>query len=157
MKHLARLQFLCRVAGRESRHLAATDQRLFAERFTVERATRLEDDPDMAERVEAFVGRFGRLQDTLADKLLPALLSALGEKPGAQLDNLDRAERLGFIDSSEIWLAMRQLRNQMVHEYIEDAAILANALAVGHDFVPRLVGAAEAMVAEVRRRGWITP
>ncbi|MDP1966651.1 MAG: hypothetical protein Q8K93_31165, partial [Reyranella sp.] len=109
------------------------------------------------ERVDAFVGRFGRLQDTLADKLLPALLAALGEKAGAQIDNLDYAERLGFIESTETWLTMRQLRNQMVHEYIEDPVVLANALQVGHDFVPTLVTAAEAMTAEILKRGWHRP
>ena len=69
-----RLAFLTRVAGKECQHLATTDQRLFREPFTLERAARLETDPDLAERVEAFVGRFGRLQDTLGDKLLPTLL-----------------------------------------------------------------------------------
>lgn len=150
----ARLQFLARVAVRECQYLQSTDQRLFAERFTERRADSLEDDPDLAERVEAFVGRFGRLQDTLADKLLPVLLSALGERPGSQLDHLDRAERLGFIASAETWFAMRQLRNQMVHEYIEDPAILADALQAGHEFVPQLVRAAEAIAAEISRRGW---
>jgi hypothetical protein len=29
---------------------------------------------------------------------------------------------------------MRQLRNQMVHEYIEDLAVLASALRSGHAF-----------------------
>ena len=151
---LARMQFLGRVAAKESRHLQSTDQRLFAERFTERRARSLEDDADLAERVEAFVGRFGRLQDTLADKLLPVLLAALGERLGAQLDNLDRAEKLGFIAAAEMWLAMRQLRNQMVHAYIEDPAILADALQAGHEFVPQLVRAAELMADEIRQRGW---
>ena len=151
---LARLQFLARVATKEGTHLQSTDQRLFAERFTELRARSLDDDPDLAERVEAFVGRFGRLQDTLADKLLPVLLSALGEKSGAQLDNLDRAERLGFITATESWLAMRQPRNQMVHEYIEDPAILADALQAGHEFVPQLIRAAQVMTDEVKHRGW---
>ena len=93
--NLARLRFLARVIGKECRHLETTDQRLFATPITVEQAKSLADNPDLAERVEAFVGRFGRLQDTLADKLLPALLAALGESVGAQIDNLDRAERLG--------------------------------------------------------------
>ena len=151
---LDRLQFLIRVTQKESRHLQMTDQRLFNERFDEKRAATLENDSDLAERVEAFVGRFGRLQDTLADKLLPALLTSLGERPGAQLDNLDRAERLGFIDSAEIWLTMRQLRNQMVHEYIEDLVVLANALQSGHDFVPALIGTAERMAGEIVKRGW---
>ncbi|WP_297051210.1 MULTISPECIES: hypothetical protein [unclassified Thermosynechococcus] len=53
-----------------------TDQRLFQEPFTAERAAQLEEDIDLAERVDAFVARFGHLQDPLESKLLPAYLSA---------------------------------------------------------------------------------
>jgi hypothetical protein len=154
-KSLARLQFLVRVVGKESRHLATTDQRLFLIPFTRERAQQLDVDPDLSERVEAFVGRFSRLQDTVGDKLLPALLAALGEHVGAALDNLDRAERLGLIVSADDWLAMRSLRNQMVHEYVEDPEVLASALCAGHDFLPELIEAANRMVEEVRRRDWV--
>jgi len=42
--------------------------------------------------VEAFVSRFGRLQDTIADKLLPTDLRAAGETPGLAVDTLDRGE-----------------------------------------------------------------
>ena len=87
-----RLKFLVRVVRKECRHLATTDQRLFGGAFTLAQASQLETDPDLAERVEAFVGRFGRLQDTVGDKLLPLLLAALGEKIGAAIDNLDRVE-----------------------------------------------------------------
>jgi uncharacterized protein YutE (UPF0331/DUF86 family) len=86
--------------------------------------------------------------------LLPILLAALGERVASQLDNLDRAERLGLIDSVDMWMGMRQLRNQMVHEYIEDRAILANALQAGHSFVPILTATAEAMMTEICKRGW---
>lgn len=152
---LTRLEFLARVANREARHLELTDGRLFASPFTAERAASLESDIDLAERVEAFIGRFGRLQDTLGDKLLPALLAALGEPVGAQLDNLDRAERLGLIVSAETWFAARQLRNQMVHEYIEDKSMLASALNAGHDFVGKLVDVERRIGEELRKRGWI--
>lgn len=63
-------QLAQRLAGDQA-HL-----RLFGEPFTLERAGQLEHDPDLAERVDAFVGR---LQDTQGDKLLPRLLAALGE------------------------------------------------------------------------------
>jgi hypothetical protein len=53
----------------------------------------MDSDEDLAERVEAFVSRFGRLQDTLGDKLLPNLLVFVGERPATVIDNLDRAER----------------------------------------------------------------
>lgn len=150
-----RLQFLARVVRKECQHLATTDQRLFDEPFTLERARQLETDPDLAERVEAFVGRFARLQDTVGDKLLPVLLTALGEAPAAAIDNLDRAERLGFIVSADEWMTLRKLRNQMVHEYVEDLTVLASALQTGHGFVPTLIGAANRLVAEIERRGWL--
>ncbi len=127
-KLVTRLQFLARVIDRESTHLRQTDQRLFASKFGVEDAKRLADDADLAERVEAFVSRFGRLQDTVGDKLLPLWRQAVGETPGAMIDNLDRAERLGLLASTDTWLTLRQLRNQMIHDYIEDPLILASAL-----------------------------
>ena len=150
-----RLQFLVRVVRRECTHLTATDNRLFVEPFTTQRAKSLDDYADEAERVEAFVGRFGRLQDTLGDKLLPAYLAALGEPVGAVIDNLDRAERLGLIPSADDCLAIRKLRNQMVHEYIEDPTLLASALQAGHEFVPALVGVADALVSAIDRRNWL--
>ena len=149
-----RLQFLARVVRKECQHLVSTDQRLFDQPFTEARASQLETDPDLAERVDAFVGRFGRLQDTVGDKLLPMLLMALGEVPAAAIDNLDRAERLGFLDSADEWVAMRQLRNQMVHEYVEDLTVLASALQTGHAFVSALVAVANKLMAEIDRRGW---
>lgn len=91
------------------------------------------------------------------DKLLPVLLAALGETPAAAIDNLDRAERFGFIVSADEWMTMRKLRSQMVHEYVEDLedlTVLASALQTGHDFVPTLTGAANGLMAEIERRGW---
>ena len=149
-----RLKFLARVVCKECKHLTTTDKRLFADQFTMAQAIRLEEDPDLAEQVDAFVGRFGRLQDTVGDKLLPLLLTALGEKPFAVIDNLDRAERLGLIKSADEWMTMRNLRNQMVHEYIEDLVVLSSALQTGHAFVPILIAAANKMIAEIERRGW---
>jgi hypothetical protein len=58
-KIVLRLQFLVRVVRKECRHLVTTDQRLFGSEFSLQQATRLEEDLDLAERVEAFVGRFG--------------------------------------------------------------------------------------------------
>lgn len=149
-----RLQFLARVVRKECHHLIATDERLFSVSFTIEQAKKLEENVELAERVEAFVGRFGRLQDTVGDKLLPLLLMALGEKSAAAIDNLDRAERLELLSSADEWMTMRSLRNQMVHEYVEDLVVLTNALQTGHGFVPVLVATANKMIAEVESRGW---
>ncbi|MEY3191140.1 MAG: hypothetical protein RIS10_1257 [Pseudomonadota bacterium] len=154
-KNLLRLQFLVRVVQKECKYLSITDQRLFASLFTLEKAVLLEKDVDLAEQLEAFVGRFCRLQDTLGDKLLPLLLTTLGEKQSVLMDNLDCAERFGFINSADEWMLVRHLRNQMVHEYIEDLVLLCSALQTAHDFVPTLILAANNMVGEIDRRGWL--
>lgn len=151
------LQFLSRAAQKACLHLMTTDSRLFKDgfTFTVEQVAQLEIDVELAERVEAFVSRFGRLQALLGDKLLPHLLMALGEKTVTAIDNFDRAERLGFLHSVDDWITMRNLRNQMIDEYIEDAAVLANALQTGHAFVPHLVAATNKMLTEIKQRGWM--
>jgi hypothetical protein len=146
-----RFEFLCRVTEKEVKHLLDTDRRLFADLFTVDVAKQVETDPVLAERLDAFVSRFGRLQDNLGDKFLPQLLIALAEKPSAAIDNLNLAERLGWIQSTEEWLLMRKLRNQMVHEYIEDLALLSSALQTAHTHVPQLVHAAQQMMAQAHK------
>ena len=151
---LLRLQFLSRVVRKEAAHLAITNQRLFKTPFTAEIASQLEKNTDLAEQVDAFVSRFSRLQDTLGDKLLPFLLMALGEKNSSMIDNLDRAERLRLIPSTDEWLSMRNLRNQMIHEYVEDLAILTNALQSAHQLVPILIAASEKILSEISNRGW---
>ena len=150
----ARLQHLVKAALATCAHLPSTDRGIFALPFTARRASDLDRDAALAERVDAFVARFSRLQDLLGDKLLPELMSALGEPERAMIDNLDHAERLGWIASADDWVRVRRLRNQMVHEYIGDPALLADALQRGHDFVPVLAAAAEALAMEVRRRNW---
>lgn len=148
----ARLQFLSRVVQKEARYLQETDARLFADLFITQAIEEVESDPLLAERLDAFVSRFGRLQDTLADKFLPALLDALAEPKATALDNLDRAEKLGWLDSVDDWLEMRKLRNQMVHEYIEDLVILSSALHAGHRFVPTLTRTANTFIEQAQQR-----
>lgn len=142
-----KLQFLAETVLAEARHLQTTNGRLFVVAMTPERASTLALDIDLAERTDAFVARFGRLQDTLADKLLPTLLDWLSEPVAAAIDNLNRAERLGWIASVEDWTEVRRLRNRMIHEYVRDPAELAFALQAAHDAVPMLLRAAEAMAA----------
>jgi hypothetical protein len=107
----ARLSFLVRVVRKECAHLQSTDERLFAQPFTDEHARAVASDPDLAERLDAFVSRFGRLQDTVGDKLLPALLDGLGEPLGAAIDNLDRAEKLGLLTAPS---AIRQSTGRLL-------------------------------------------
>jgi len=46
---------------------------------------------------------------------------------------------------------IRKLRNQMVHEYIEDLSLLSSALQTAHAHVPQLVHAARQMLLQTEK------
>ncbi|SFX09905.1 hypothetical protein [Marinospirillum alkaliphilum] len=148
-----RLQFLQRVIEKEIQHLRYSASQVFQNAMTPETAASLQHNEILAEKVEAFASRFSRLQDTVGDKLLPAWLRALGEHTGAVIDNLDRAEKLGMLKSADQWLEIRLIRNQMVHEYIEQPEILANALNLAASFQPELEHFALALIKDLQSRG----
>lgn len=150
----ARLRRLARVVERKARHLAQPAERLFREDLGAECLARLEAEPELAERIDAFTARFGRLQDTAGGRLLPPLLRALGEPVGPVLDNWDRAERFGWIPSARQWMEARALCDRLVPAHADDPAQLADALDRARELVPLLTGAAERLCAELLRRGW---
>jgi hypothetical protein len=138
-----RLAGLLKTAQAKLLHLQQTDARLFSSPFSPEELVLRLQDIDFSERVDAFVARFGRLQDLLGDKFLPAWLRAMEEEAGAVLENLDRAEKLGLLTSADDWLAVRKLRNLMVHEYIDHPRTLHMALQAAHDHVGMLAQTVE--------------
>lgn len=147
-----RLTHLCDVVEREIRHLQITDQHLFAQPFTLDRVANLATHHSEAERVDAFVARFARLQDTTGDKLLPAVLRLLGNQPGPAIDNLNLLEKWGWLEDAQLWLETRWLRNRMIHDYIMDAQALADALNTAHERVPLLIRTAQTLLNEARHR-----
>ena len=152
---LERLRFLVRIVRKQIKLLHRSDQTLFSSIQKPWSLAELESDDLLANAVETFVARFGRLQDILGDKLLPRLLKALGENPSSFVDNLDLAEKLGWMESVSDWLSMRALRNQMIHEYLEDLHILKIALEKAHAFVPKIIQVANNLIQEINRRGWL--
>ncbi len=118
---LDRLQFLIVVGEKELRHLSETSSKLAKENIDEQWVNSLESNSDLSERVDAFVVRFGRLQDHLGDKLIPELIKQMLEKPTSAIDNLNRMEKLGLISSVDDWIVARNLRNKLVHEYVVDA------------------------------------
>lgn len=136
-----RLLALLKIVRREGVLLLKTDTRLFKAELDAAWVERLESDDDLAERLDAFVSRFGRVQDTVGDKLIPALLRSMAETTGSALDNLNRAEKLGLLPSVEDWLSARNLRNKLVHEYMSDPEEFAVALNKAHWTVLLLVTA----------------
>lgn len=150
---VSRLWQLLDLAEKEDAHLLGVRARLFPGRgasgFEPAELAAALGSPETIDRLESFVGKFARLQDTLMDKLLPAFLRAVGEPVGSALDNLNRAQRLGLVTQPAEWVAMRLLRNRLVHEYVDDEAELAAALEKARGMVDVLHGAYVAIRARV--------
>lgn len=83
---------------------------------------------DLSEKIDAFVSRFGRLQDHIGEKLIPKFAALLGSTPKSLLDSLAYAERAGWVESAETFISARKLRNLLVHEYIAEAELFLEAL-----------------------------
>lgn len=116
------------LAERESAHLRYTYRTLYAEPIDLAWVEALAKREDMAEKIDAFVGRFGRLQDHIGEKLLPAFARLLGEQPKSLLDVLAYSERMGWVGNAEEFIGARKLRNLLVHEYMTEPALFHEAL-----------------------------
>jgi len=116
------------LAKREAAHLAYTHRTLFAQKIDLDWVRNLAQRDDLAEKIDAFVSRFGRLQDHIGDKLIPRFVALLGSTPTSLLDNLAYAERAGWLESTESFISARKLRNLLVHEYMSEAQLFLEAL-----------------------------
>lgn len=146
---------LIRVTAKEARYLERTADRLRTLNIDLSWVESLDNSDEYSEMLDAFVSRYGHLQDTLDDKLLPALLRASLEKTGSQLDNLLRAEKLGWIEATQIWIELRELRNRLVHEYMESAGDLLSALQQALNGVQVLTGTQLRMADYAQKAGQI--
>jgi len=127
------------IVAKEGGRPAYSWKSLFSQSVDFEWVARLEQAPARAEQLEAFMSRFGRMQDAMAEKLFSRWLLALAEVPGSQIETLNRAERLGVLASTEQWLEIRNLRNRLVHEYMTDPAGFAEDLALAKKYSLKLI------------------
>lgn len=91
--------------------------------------------------LDQLVFRFGKLQDAIGVRLLPALLQLVQEWRDNEpfLDKLNRAEKLGWLASVEQWQWLRELRNQTAHEYPDHPELTMENLRRLVAHVPMLV------------------
>jgi hypothetical protein len=116
------------LAERESEHLRYTWRTLYQEPIDRAWVENLAKREDLAEKIDVFVGRFGRLQDHIGEKLLPAFARLLGGQPKSLLDVMAYAERMGWVKSAEEFIGARKLRNLLVHEYMTEPDLFLEAL-----------------------------
>lgn len=154
---MERLLWTLGIVYREGRHLRISRQRLFSRPITAQWVNAIEDDVEAGERLEAFVSRFGRMQDTVADKLLPRWLVALAERPGSQIETLNRAEQLGVLESAEEWLGARKLRNRLIHEYMTNPQAFADDLNLANRHSAMLLVTCGRLRADIANRLRVAP
>lgn len=152
-----RMLWTLEIVYREGRHLQISRQRLFSRPITAQWVSALENDVEAGEQLEAYVSRFGRMQDTLADKLLPRWLVALAERPGSQIETLNRAEQLGILESAEEWLEARKLRNRLIHEYMTNPRGFADDLNLANQYTTMLLATYHRMRADIVIRLGVAP
>ena len=100
-------------------------------------SAQLEADPGLRRLTDQILYRFTKLQDTMGERLIPAMLGWLQEPHEAwpMRDKLDGLEKLGYLDVDH-WLQWRDVRNRLAHEYpdapdLRHAAVLATIAAAG--------------------------
>ena len=112
--------------------MAYTQNTLFAQQIDLAWISDLEFNEEKSEKIDAFVSRFGRLQDFLGEKLIPVFANLLGENPKSMLDVLSFAEKMEWLEDAEAFISARKLRHLLVHEYMDDPAIFLDALFSAH-------------------------
>ena len=104
--------------------------------------------------VDQMVYRFTKLQDALGAKLFPAVLSVLREDAASLtvFDMLTELEKAGAISDAGSWVAMRETRNQLAHDYQDDPEEGSRYLNDLFDAVEELKATAEMATGFVRDR-----
>jgi hypothetical protein len=74
--------------------------------------------------IDQLIYRYTKLQDSLGAKLFPLIVAQIREDAESLtiLDKLDQLERIDAIADAERWQELRELRNQLAHDYEDDAA-----------------------------------
>ena len=70
------------------------------------------------EKIEVLFSRFSRSVDMLINRILRGIDLLELEDGGTKLDVVIRAEKRGFVESYEELIALKDLRNELAHEYI---------------------------------------
>ncbi len=88
------------------------------------------------ESFEALTSRFARTSDILTQKILKTTFALIQENPKTFLDAANLLEKIEIVDHADNLLNIRELRNQIAHEYVIDDlhALFADVL----KFVPEL-------------------
>jgi uncharacterized protein YutE (UPF0331/DUF86 family) len=104
------------------------------------------------EKLETLCNRFGRTIDMLINKILRGLDLIELEDISRKLDIVIRAEKRGFIEDYKILIALKDLRNELVHEYIEENLVKKYKEVI--DSIPKLLEIIDKVFKYVEEKGY---
>ncbi len=73
------------------------------------------------ESFDSLTSKFARTSDILLQKIMRTIWALLHEPTMPLIDVLNKAEKLGIILSSDQLIEIRDIRNQIAHEYLPEA------------------------------------
>jgi predicted nucleotidyltransferase len=85
---------------------------------------------DDVQAIDQYLFRFSKLQDSMGEKLFRVLLGRFEENADklSFLDVVNKLEKYAAMDITNEWHDLRQIRNQLAHEYEDDAIEMANII-----------------------------
>lgn len=95
--------------------------------YSYEKCSRIgikeEYDDDELDKFESLTSRFARLDDILIQKIFRLIDELDLDAVGTVRDRINRAEKKGLIDSADVFIEIRMLRNDIAHEYVPEEII----------------------------------
>ena len=109
---------------------------------------------EQRESCEALTSRFARLCDLIVQRVFRTLDQIELTDDGTVLDRLARAEKRGIISSANEWRELRELRNEIAHDYLIESS--DRVLTEAQKRSPALLETVQRISMYVRAKGYNT-
>ena len=104
-------------------YLALLDKSGVALRYSYKKCSAIKEEPEydleQQESFEALTSRFARTSDILTQKVFKTLFILLQEDTKTIIDAANFLEKLEIVENADDLLNIREIRNQIAHEYVE--------------------------------------
>lgn len=105
--------------------------------------------------LDQLIYRFTKLQDAIRNKLFRSILIILDEDiiNKSQIDIFNRLEQLGIVKDYDKWKSLRNLRNELAHEYETEEPFTVEVLNMLFSKIPDLENYLFDIINYLRNRG----
>ena len=105
------------------------------------------------ESFDSLTSKFSRTSDIFTQKILKTIMMLLRETLQTFIDRANLAEKLGIISSAESLKEIRDLRDQIVHEYLVDQLVGLYSSIL--EYSEKLIAMLNKANLFIKNRGWI--